>query len=161
MRTYVDGNSARFTYDSFCTVNAELYTGEKFTSLEPRRLFPTSGPQEMISLLDRDGKEQMIIRSIASLDPDSAKVIKDALGDYYRIPVITEIHSTKVSNWLIQFQVTTDRGDTNIMVKSVFSDIKLLFEKRVLIKDASDNRYEIPDLYALDPKSMKIIDAFL
>ena len=160
-RVYVDGNSARFFADSFCTVNCELYTGERLESLEPRRLFPMSGAYEYISLLDKNGKEQMIIRSVDTLDPDSAKVIRDVLGDYYRIPKITQVHDTLVRNWMIRFDVTTDMGDTEIVVKSVFSDMKLLFEKRVMIKDASDNRYEIPDLYALDPKSIKIIESFI
>ena len=37
------------------------------------------------------------------------------------------------------------------------SDIKVIYSRRVLIKDSSDNRYEIPDYEELDAKSLKKI----
>ena len=159
-RNYVDCNNARFTPASFCTVRCELYTGEVFEELEPRRLFPVSSNDKFVSLLDLDGKEQMMIRSLSDLDSDSRAVILDALGDYYRIPVITAVHRQYVSNWMIRFAVTTNYGDTDIVVRTVFTDIKFLYGKRVMIKDGNDNRYEIPDLYALDDKSIKIMECF-
>ena len=50
-RKYVDGDSVRFTPSSFCQVDAELFGGERINALEPRRLFPLSGPDRYISLL--------------------------------------------------------------------------------------------------------------
>ena len=58
-RNFVDADSVRLSEASFCTVRAELYTGEVFDELEPRRLFPLSGPDEYISLLDESGNEKI------------------------------------------------------------------------------------------------------
>ena len=90
-RYFVDANSVRLSAASFCTVRAELFSGEVFDELEPRRLFPLSGADEFISLLDADGKEQMIVRKLSALDDESAEALKAALSDYYRIPKIEAI----------------------------------------------------------------------
>lgn len=48
-RNYVDQNNVRIKPRSFCTVSADLYSGEHFDELEPRCLFPLSGTDEYIS----------------------------------------------------------------------------------------------------------------
>ena len=78
-RKYVDGDSVRFTPSSFCQVDAELFGGERINALEPRRLFPLSGPDRYISLLNEEGKEQMIVRSLDSLDKKVPKRSERAL----------------------------------------------------------------------------------
>ena len=35
--------------------------------------------------------------------------------------------------------------------------MKMFYDKRILIKDSNDNRYEIPNIYALDKRSQKLI----
>ena len=39
--------------------------------------------------------------------------------------------------------------------------VKLVQERRVLLRDQNDNRYEIPDLQQLDKHSRQQIDSFL
>jgi hypothetical protein len=160
-RLFVDANSVRLSPSSFCTVKAELFSGEKFDELEPRRLFPLSGTDEFISLLDPEGKEQMIVRKINALDEESAKVLEAALGDYYRIPKIDAITDYADKNGTIKFTVTTNYGPCSFSVKNRHADIKLLYGKRVLIKDGNDNRYEIPDVNKLDSKSRHIMAGYL
>ncbi len=160
-RNYVDQDSVRIKPVSFCTVSAELYSGEHFDELEVRRLFPLSGAEEYISLLDKDGNEKMIIRSIASLDPESASAVRACLDDYYRIPKIEAINECVDKNGAVRFTVVTNYGPCVFNVKNRHSDIKLFYGKRVMMKDASDNRYEIPDVYALDRKSMRIMSEYL
>ena len=160
-RNFVDANSVRLTPAAFCTVRAELYSGEVFDELEPRRLFPLSGPDEFISLLDADGKEQMIVRKISALDGESAKSLEAALGSYYRIPKIDSITECLDKNGILKFSVTTDYGPCSFSVKNRHADIKLLYGKRVLMKDGNDNRYEIPDVAALDKKSRHIMAGYL
>lgn len=55
--------------------------------------------------------------------------------------------------------VKTDRGDIVFHIHDVRRDIKLI-DKRVLIRDYLDNRYEIPDYTKLDKKSLKIFTQF-
>ena len=160
-RKYVDGDSVRFTPSSFCQVDAELFGGERINALEPRRLFPISGPDRYISLLNEEGKEQMIVRSLDSLDKKSAEAVRACLTDYYRIPEICAFNGFTDKFGLLTFSVETNFGNASVTVKNRHSDIKLFYGKRVLIKDASDNRYEIPDIEALDRRSRHIILSYL
>ena len=160
-RRFVDANSVRLTPASFCTVRAQLFSGEILDELEPRRLFPLSGPDEFISLIDKEGKEQMIVRRIDALDEDSAEAVKASLSDYYRIPKIEAITDCLDKNGALKFTVTTNYGACTFGVKNRHADIKLLYGRRVMMKDGNDNRYEIPDLNELDQKSRRIMAGYL
>ena len=56
-RLYIDNDMARFTRKDICLVDVELYDGRTFENLEPRRLFPTTGLEKYITLLDSTGVE--------------------------------------------------------------------------------------------------------
>ena len=160
-RRFVDANSVRLTPATFCTVRAQLFSGEVFDELEPRRLFPLSGPDEFISLIDPAGKEQMIVRKLEALDEDSAAAIKASLADYYRIPKIEAITECIDKNGALKFSVVTNYGACTFSIKDRHADIKLLYGKRVLMKDGNDNRYEIPDVGELDSKSRHIMAGYI
>ena len=160
-RRFVDANSVRLRPASFCTVSAELYSGEVFDELEPRRLFPLSGPDEFISLLDQSGREQMIVRKLSALDESSAEAIKASLADYYRIPKIEAITECFDKNGALKFTVTTNYGACTFSVKDRHADIKLLYGRRVMMKDSNDNRYEIPDINVIDSKSRHIMAGYI
>ena len=72
-------------------VHLSLADGTAFECLEPRRLFPVNRPNEYITLLDSEGVERAVIRNINELSPESAKVVRDSLEDYYLVPQITRI----------------------------------------------------------------------
>ncbi len=156
-RIFVDPNAVRFTVHDKIYVNAELYTGEKFTNLEPQRLFPISGLMKYISLLDEEGNEVMIIRDIEQLMPDSKQAILSCLNERYMIPKITRLikRTEKFKIWM--WTVETDRGIYTFEIINSYQTIKILYDGRILIKDGNDNLYEIPDLYALDKRSIKLI----
>ncbi|MBQ2963878.1 MAG: DUF1854 domain-containing protein [Clostridia bacterium] len=156
-RNFVDPNAVRFTVNDKIYVDAELYTGEKFTMLEPHRLFPVSGLMKYISLLDEEGNEKMIIRDLDQLMPESKEVILNCLNERYMIPKITRLikRTEKFKIWM--WTVDTDRGEYTFEIINSYQSIKILYDGRILIKDGNDNRYEIPDLYALDKRSIKLI----
>lgn len=160
-RNYVDGNSVKFTLSSFCQVTATLFSGEVIEELEPRRLFPLSGPDEYISLLDGEGKERMIVRNLSSLDAESADAVRECLTERYRLPQIESFDDCFDKFGQLVFTVRTNFGETSFTVKNRHSDIKLLYGKRIMIKDGSDNRYEVSDLNALDKRSVRIISSYL
>lgn len=156
-RNFVDENSIKITVNDKIYVDVELYTGEKFTMLEPHRLFPVSGLMKYISLLDEEGNEQMIIRDVENLLPDSKEALLSCLKERYMIPKITKLikRTEKFEIWM--WTVDTDRGEFTFEIINSYQSIKILYDGRILIKDGNDNRYEIPDLYALDKRSIKLI----
>ena len=160
-RTYIDNDMAHFTRADIALVDMQLYDGREFRSLEPRRLFPLSGLEKYITLLDRDGEEIAIIRDLRSLPPDERAVIEECLGEYYLIPKINRILDMTEKFGMLTMYAQTDRGEVKIEMRGIIHSLKLLYGKRVLIRDTNDNRYEIPDLTALDKRSRKLIDSYL
>ena len=62
MLKYIDGPEARFTPNDGIFIDLELFSGEKYTSLEPHRLFPKSGGNKYVTLLNSEGEQIAIIR---------------------------------------------------------------------------------------------------
>ena len=54
-RNFIDGNEIRLTVKDKIFCDVEFFTGQKFTDLEPRRLFPVSGLSEYITFLNNEG----------------------------------------------------------------------------------------------------------
>ena len=160
-RLYIEYDMARFTRKDITLVDMELYDGRKFENLEPRRLFPLSGLEKYITLLDEEGVEQAIIRDLRTLPAQERKIIEDCLREYYLIPKVTKIPDSREKYGVVTLEVETDRGNAVIEIRNLLCGMKLLYGSRVLLRDGSDNRYEIPDLTALDKQSRQKIDCFL
>lgn len=157
MPRYIEGPEVRFTENDKVFVDAEFYTGEKFTELELHRMFPITGLDKYISLLDSEGNEIAVIRNINDLMPESKAVVESCLKEYYMMPRITRFirMSEKFKIWM--WTAETDKGVCTFEIRNHLTAIKPLYDGRVLIKDANDNRYEIPDYNKLDKKSLKMI----
>lgn len=160
-RTYIEYDNARITKGDGILLNVEMYDGRHFQNVEARRLFPITGLQKYITLLDDEGVEQAVIRDVATLMEDSKKCVSEALDEYYLVPKITAIYEAYEKYGLLKMRVMTDRGEFAFDVKSRYADIKLLYDGRVLIKDASDNRYEIEDYNKLDKLSRKLFNSYM
>jgi hypothetical protein len=157
-RIYIEGDNARITMGEGILLNVELYDGRKFENLEARRLFPITGLLKYITLLDKDDKEIAVIRDITTLMEDSKIAVLKALNEYYLIPKITNIIDAYQKQGLYKMVVDTDRGCFNFDVNNHYHDIEIFYDGRVLIRDSSDNRYEIPNWYKLDKKSIQFLN---
>lgn len=160
-RLYIDGDEVRITKRDFCCVDVEFYSGQKLEKLEPRRLFPVSGLTKYITLLDENGKEQAIIRNVDALMPDSKNVIKECLQEYYLVPKILKLIDINEKLGMLKWTVETDRGTHTFEIRNRHSDIKMLYDGRVLVKDSNDNRYEITDYKSLDKHSLSLLSSEL
>ena len=160
-RLYIDNDMARFTRKDIALVDMELYDGRFFENLEPRRLFPTTGLEKYITLLDSAGVERAIIRDLNTLPPQDRKIIEECLNEYYLVPKITKIIDCREKYGVLNIEAETDRGHTVVEIRNVLNGIKLMYGTRVLLRDHNDNRYEIPDLRQLDKASRAMIEVFL
>ncbi len=134
-------------------VTLTLKDGSVIEPLEPRRLFPVSNPDHYISLLDSDGVEIAIIRSLLDIDDDSRQCIKNSLDDYYLVPNIIKIISSEEKYGTLRWIVETDRGTKAFDIRNVNHDIKVYKDGKIRIRDADDNRYVIPDYTTMDAYS--------
>lgn len=157
-RNYIDGG-VTFERHDFVTVNMIMADGSRVCELEPRRLFPVNNEDNYISLLDSDGKEHAIIRSLSSLDKKSRDILREVLSEYYIVPRITEVIEVYEKGSVNRWTVMTDHGQCSFQIKARYTDIKIYPNGRILVRDTNDNRYEIPDVSKLSKSSMRQLNS--
>ena len=134
-------------------VNLILESGERYESLEPRRLFPVSSLNTYITLLDEEGVEVALIKALSELAPESRRVITESLDDYYLVPKILRIINTEEKYGTLRWTVETERGQKKFDIRNRNHDIKVYKDGRVRVRDSDDNRYVIDDYRTLDAHS--------
>lgn len=131
------------------------------------RCFPWSLPDTYISIRDNDGKEIVMLHSLAELDPESRAVVEHELRDKVFNPVILRViehkrdfgASSKRDFGVRALTVETDRGEITFHIKSR-EDVRLLSATRAIFRDPDGNIYEVPDLAALDEHSRKVMEEY-
>ncbi len=156
-RVFINGDEIRITVKDKIFCDVEFFSGQKFTDLEPRRLFPVSGLSQYITFLDENGEEQFILRNIENMEESQRKLLLGCLEEYYRIPKITRLISRSEKHKIWLWNVETDRGEYTFEIINHIQSMRMFYDKRILIKDGNDNRYEIPNIYELDKRSQKLI----
>ena len=151
-RIYLSGNDKIEKYENHL-VKITFADGSEITALEPRRLFPVSNPAVYITLLDEDGVERAVIRSLSDIDGASADVIKKSLDDYYLVPKILRILNKEEKYGTLRWTVQTDRGVIAFDIRNRNQDIRVSRDGFVRVRDANDNRYIIEDANKLDKRS--------
>ena len=134
-------------------VNLTTADGKTYEKLEPRRLFPVSRQDSYITLLNEDGIEIAIIKSLADLNPESLDVVQYSLNDYYLVPHISKIFSIAEKNGKTHWVVETERGIKEFDIRNRNHDIRVYKDGRVRVRDSDDNRYVITDYNLLDKHS--------
>ena len=152
MRIYVTEKD-NVVRDENNLVNLQLADGTLYNSLEPRRLFPVSHADEYITLLNTEGVEVAIIKSISALNDESERVIRESLDDYYLVPHIKRIISSEEKYGTLRWTVETERGIKNFDIRNRNHDIKVFKDGKVRVRDSDDNRYVIDDYTKLDAHS--------
>ncbi len=135
-------------------------TGEIHEGVAPARAFPISAPEEGVSLLGEDGHELYWIGRLSDLSDATRRLIEAELAQREFMPEITRI--TQVSSFATpsKWQVSTDRGDTELLLKAE-DHIRRLANAMLLITDAHGVSFLIRDVAALDHHSRKLLDRFL
>ena len=163
-RYFVDPKNDKIVREDLYKVRIEKANGEVVSDLQPKRLFPFTRPNHYITLLEgaenMPKKEAAVITDLEELDEESRKAVEDCFEEFYMIPRITRVVDTIFKFGSLRWIVETDRGPIEFRIRNMNSDIKMLDGKRMLIRDSNDNRYEIPDINALDKKSLHKLFAY-
>ncbi|HUT74204.1 MAG TPA: DUF1854 domain-containing protein [Armatimonadota bacterium] len=139
-------------------VKVRLHDGTTAYRVRLVEAFPVTRRRRFIILCDRDGQEIGILEDPKLLDPESAEVVRTALDRSYFLSRVTAIHRIEERYGTATWHVTTDRGPRVFEVRSRSESVWWLGASRILIKDAHGNRYEIPNLDTLDPRSRTLAE---
>lgn len=148
---------------SFCLKNGFLYIS--LNGQEQRaflcRQFPFELLWEFISVLDEDQCEVGIIRNIALFEGEVHSMLVNELEKRYYSPKINRILSMKERYGFSYWKVETPEGEMAFTLHDTFRSTVRVGEYRVILMDVDGNRFEIPDVRALDRKSYKKIELYL
>jgi len=125
-----------------------------------RRAFPWSKKAEFISLRSSEGKELLMIESLADLSADLRTKVEKWLEQHSFIPKITRVHQVDVRFGYQMWNVETDRGAAEFRVQER-EDIRFLHDGRFSVKDADGNVYELTSLEKLDEQSRRAVESLL
>lgn len=151
LKLHVDTNGQLVVQDS---------TGNQWINVRPVRLFPLSRPDRWISLIDSAGREIICISDPNQLRQTHKDVLMRELQRREFVPVVKRIISVSGNSEPCQWQVETDRGVTNFILKDE-NDVRRLGDHGVMVVDSYGIRYLIPDRKNLDAHSRRIIEWYV
>jgi hypothetical protein len=126
----------------------------------PVRAFPLAAPLEGISLVGADGHERQWIAHLDDLDDASRALVHAALEARELIPEIQRIVGVSTFSTPSTWQVETDRGPTDLLLRSE-DDLRRLSGNGLLVASGAGLSFLIRDRNALDRASRKFLDRFL
>jgi hypothetical protein len=133
---------------------------ESETPVQVACCFPWTHPRQFISLRDDKGKEQVLIDDLQQVEAPARELIEDELAERNFLPCLTGIEAITDEIELFHWKVTTAAGPRRFLTRRSDHPRKLA-NGDVLIKDVSNDLYLIPNPKGLDPKSLKLLWAYL
>lgn len=138
---------------------------DELTVLAPRfmRARPLADPDLYISIrgADTNGKEFGLLRDWRRLDQESRLLVQQELDQRYLHTRIERILSLKDYGGLQSCELETDRGPREVTFRDVRDNVVYSGASRILLSDAEGNRYDIPDVTALDRRSRALLSRIL
>lgn len=129
-------------------------------AVTPVRAFPLAAPDEGVSLVGADGHELVWIERLSAIDAATQSLIHDALAPREWMPRIQRIVAVSTFATPSTWTVDTDRGTTQLVLKAE-EDIRRLGQGRLLILDSRGIQFIVPDQFALDRASRRLLNRFL
>lgn len=135
--------------------------GTAHVGVTPVRAFPIAAPGEGLSLVGPDGHELAWVPRLEQLAPAVRALVEEELAAREFVPTITRIRSVSSFSTPSIWEVDTDRGATQLVLKGE-EDIRRLEGRTKLLIAASDGlQFHVPDVTALDRASRKLLERFL
>ncbi len=134
--------------------------GQSHDHVTPVRAHPLSAPEDGISLVGTDGHEIVWIDRLDDLPEAQRELLRDELAHREVTPTVLRLLAVSTFSTPSQWTVETDRGTTEFILKSE-EDIRRIGEGRLLIASSHGLHFLVPDRFALDRHSRKLLERFL
>jgi len=124
-------------------------------------LFPLSETEAWVSVLDKEGHEIGILQTLKGLPEESLKLAREELRRRYVVPLIQRVLACRERHDLVEWKVETDRGSATFLTRNVREQVQQPVPDHFSIADVEGNRFDVPDLTALDPASRALLVQYL
>lgn len=129
--------------------------------VSPVRAHPISAPDEGISLLGSDGHERRWIPRLSALPAAERELVEGELQSREFHPVLQRLVAVSTFSTPSQWTVETDRGLLQFFLKSEEDIRRIGSEGRLLITSSHGLQLQVPDRWALDRASRRLLERFL
>lgn len=155
---YLDATTLLFTKRGDALV-LSVENDRSYLKVRAVRAFPLSELNEFIGLLDAiSGREIGMLLHLRDLDNPTRLLIQHEIDKRYFIPKISRITQAKKEFGAVYWDVETDCGGRQFVLRGVRDSIHEIEPGRFLISDVDGNRLEVPQITDLDPRSQAIWD---
>jgi hypothetical protein len=134
--------------------------GVSHVGIVPVRAFPISAPEDGVSLLGEDGHEIRWVSRLSDVPEAARSLIEAELVQREFMPEITRIIDVSSFATPSKWQVMTDRGETELLLKAE-DHIRRLTHTTLLVTDGHGVSFLVRDIDAMDHHSRKLLDRFL
>lgn len=138
-----------------------LADGTEHPGVLPVRAFPIAAPDEGLSLVGASGHELVWIDRLADLPAQPRSLLQEELAAREFVPTIERIHSVSGFSTPSTWQIDTDRGPTQLVLKAEEDIRRLPGRTALLIADSHGVQYAVRDTRALDKESRRLLERFL
>lgn len=149
--------------DAFGHLDLVWSDGAVVERVTPVRPFPFSNPEHGFSLVDSESHEVVWLDSINDLKAEDRVLVEEALAAREFMPVINRIESVSSFNTPSTWQVQTEQGKTQLVLKGEehIRRINGMAGNHLLISDNHGIQFLIKDVSQLDKHSRRLLDRFL
>lgn len=134
--------------------------GAAHVGVTPVRAHPITAPDEGISLVGVHGHELAWVARLSELPDGPRHVLEAELAAREFHPVLQRLISVNTFATPSTWRIATDRGEVDFVLKSE-EDIRRLEEGRLLITSTHGVQLQVPDRWALDKHSKRLLERFL
>ena len=129
-----------------------------YLTVKPVWASPLTHPGKFLSLMNGKDKEiTMFIDPEKDLDAGALTILRDELRRRYLNGVIKKVITVTTEFGATYWSVDTDRGQKEFVTQSLQENAQWLGPDHLLLIDVDGNRFEIPEIGALDEISRKLV----
>jgi len=128
--------------------------GNEYTGVRVRALFPFSRPGEYVEVRDQAGDLIGFIRLLDRLAPQVAADVRTSMRLSHFVPLVRRILSINGRHHMYTWKVVTDRGEAEFHIRGRRQNLEEIGGGEHMVTDTDGNRYRIPAITDLDPKSL-------
>ena len=135
--------------------------GQQVIGVVPVRAFPIQAPQDGISLVDPEGHEVAWFPQLDAIPQPARGLMEEELARREFMPVVQRIVAVSGFSTPCTWTLETDRGRTEFVLRGDEDIRRIGSAHALLIADAHSINYLVPDQFALDTYSKRVLDRFL
>ncbi|WP_027014124.1 cyanophycin metabolism-associated DUF1854 family protein [Comamonas composti] len=159
--THSDTTDLRLERNAHGRLVLTLSDGTSHEAVTPVRAFPITAPDQGLSLVAVDGKEVLWVERLADLPPQVRALIEEELAVREFVPTILRILGVSGFATPSTWDVETDKGPTQLVLKAEEDIRRLSGRTHLLITGQDGVQFKVPDSASLDRASRKLLGRFL